>query len=99
MISINHKTLSSSLFTFFIYKCQFQIQDKVLRVQIFNTYSKSVMKQYIYICFIIIIYIFLVQILGLTNPTLLTEISSSRFVRKGCILICLNTYAQTKISA
>jgi hypothetical protein len=27
------------------------------------------MKQYIYICFIIIIIIILVQILGLTNPT------------------------------
>jgi uncharacterized membrane protein len=32
---------------------------------------------------IIIIIIFLIQILGFTNPTPLTEISSSRFVRKG----------------
>jgi hypothetical protein len=30
-------------------------------------------------------YFFLIQIWGLTNPTPLTEISSSRFVRKGCI--------------
>jgi hypothetical protein len=37
--------------------------------------------------FILLLYFFLIQILGLTNPTPLTEISSLRFVRKGCILI------------
>jgi hypothetical protein len=36
---------------------------------------------------------------GVTNPTPLTEISSSRFVRKRYMHIYLNTYAQTKISA
>jgi hypothetical protein len=74
LISIDHKTLSSSLFslfTFLIYKCQFQIQDKVLRVRIFNTYSKSVMKQYIYICFIIIIFFFLYKLWALQYPSIL----------------------------
>jgi hypothetical protein len=34
--------------------------------------------------FILLLLIFFIQILGLTNPTPLTEILSSRFVRKGC---------------
>jgi hypothetical protein len=33
--------------------------------------------------FIYLFYYFFMQILGFTNPTPLTEISSSRFVRKG----------------
>jgi hypothetical protein len=31
----------------------------------------------------ILLFFFLIEFLGLTNPTPLTEISSSRFVRKG----------------
>jgi hypothetical protein len=41
-------------------------------------------------------YYFLTHILGITNPTPLTEISSSRFVRKGYITKLSQTYAQAK---
>jgi hypothetical protein len=47
-----------------------------MKFQGFNSYPNFIINIFIYL-----FYIFL-PILGFTNPTLLTEISSSRFVRK-----------------
>jgi hypothetical protein len=53
---------------------------KIFLFHIFFSFPNS---QSIIILYLLIYYIyFFLQILGLTNPTPLTEISSSRFVRK-----------------
>jgi hypothetical protein len=46
--------------------------------------------------YFMILYFFLLPILGLTNPTPLTENSSWRFVRKGCILVLSQSICTNK---
>jgi hypothetical protein len=44
--------------------------------------SRNTIIDILFLYFIILLYFFLLPILGFTNPTPLTEISSSRLVRK-----------------
>jgi hypothetical protein len=71
----------------------FEIQSSISTLKFNLRYLNLLFYSFIYL--VCIYYYFLYKFLGLTNPTPLTEISSSRFVRKGYITmlsqnICTN---------
>jgi hypothetical protein len=67
--------------------------------QKFQQFSKHYHKHICLFILFYLLYFFLLPNLGFTNPTPLTKISSSRFVRKGCITMLSQNICTNKISA
>jgi hypothetical protein len=75
---MNNHLVGQETFLLFLLVSKFNLQNSKLRCN-FEISEFTILFIYLFI-----LLLFLYKILGLTNPTSLTEISSSRFVRQGC---------------